>query len=222
MVVGRIHVVVVVLVGESRETVPELMHHYRPERIVKRGRERVEVVDSSASVGLRVGEYDYMFVGDSAEPVCDVADLARGEVSVHVEGAEVRLQRRVFPYALSGYAHSAVLGFERDGDEVEPVPVALERFVREYGVDCGLRVRVEPLLLACRVPLGNYGYIYAVFGASAPQKVSVLGSGLNGICPGLDFSSVPGVGDGDPGCACCLCLIGSGFKNGSPVICGDG
>lgn len=52
--------------------------------------------------------------------------------------------------------------------------------------------------------------------------VSVLGSGLNGICPGLDFSSVPGVGDGDPGCACCLCLIGSGFKNGSPVICGDG
>ena len=118
-----------------------------------------------------------MFVGDSAEPVGDIADLARGEVAIHVEGAEVRLQRRVLPYVLCRYAYSAVLGFERDGDEVEPVPVALERFVREYGVDRGLRVRVEPFLLVFRIPFGNYGYVYAVFGASALQKVSVSGCG---------------------------------------------
>ena len=118
-----------------------------------------------------------MFVGDSAEFVRNAADLARGEVSVHVESAEVRLQSRVLPYALCGYAHSAVLGFECYGDEVEPVPVALERFVREYGVDRGLRVRVEPFLLVFRIPFGNYGYVYAVFGASALQKVSVSGCG---------------------------------------------
>ena len=111
--VGGIHrgvlVVVEIFVGQPAEAVPELVDDDGGKLRVVGRRERVEVVDAPAAIGLRVGQHDDVLIGQSGEQVVEAADVAGREVAVGVERVKVGADSRAPPHAFARDAHATVL-----------------------------------------------------------------------------------------------------------------
>lgn len=199
-VVGLVHVVVVVLVGQAGEAVAELVHHHGAEGAVAGGGERVAVVDASSAVVRRVGQYDDVLVGYAGKGVVQGAQPQGGEVARGVEGVEVRGEGCVLPEPLAGNAHAALGRGQGYGHYLEAVGVALVGGGGEEGLAGGDGVGIEGVGLGLGVALGHNGHVDGL-GVAGGMHHAVRRRGAGQVAQEY-VGGAYGVGEGGQGFAC--------------------
>ena len=163
--VGGIHaligVIIEVLVAEAAIAVAELMDQHLGKGRVVAGGDHHLVVDATATVGVAVDQHDDVLKGDTRQQVIEVVDVARGEVTVAVEGVVVGADGSAAPTAQVRHAGAALKRLGSDSHHVEAVLERLEGFAGKQGIDGALAVAVELAHLSTGVALGHDGQVDA-------------------------------------------------------------
>ena len=87
----------------------ELMYHHRLKPLIVCHGEIVGIEDTATSVFLRVHQYDDVLVRRASQPVVQVLEIQCRQVSVTIEGIEVRVEGGLLPNALGWFARTAFL-----------------------------------------------------------------------------------------------------------------
>ena len=110
--VGEVHRIIVaigILIGQTTERMPELMHHHwtklRPMGIS----EVIGVVDAAPTIVVGIHEDDDMFIGCTCKHIVEFLQMESGQIAIAVERVEMRAQHRVPPYTLSRPTRAALL-----------------------------------------------------------------------------------------------------------------
>ena len=129
IVLLRILVIVVILVAQTRKTVPELVHYHRTEIRIVGGGESVGIVDPAPTIGFGICKYDDMLVRQSRKQVVQFEKVQSSKVALSVEGVERSAHCSLLPYPFGRYAHSAMLGCGSHRNEIEMPAKRPERLV---------------------------------------------------------------------------------------------
>ena len=91
--VGRIEIliliIVVVFIGQTGKTMSEFMHDDRLESRMMRCGQCVSIVDATTTIGIRVGQNDDMFVGDTSQQVMYLEEPLSRKITVRIESREI-------------------------------------------------------------------------------------------------------------------------------------
>ena len=151
----------------------ELMHHDWSETFVVGGGQCIGVVYASASVFVRIGQDDDVLIVDACQRIMQGFEARGGEVTVGVEGAEVRVEGCVLPLVEARDAHSTVFRGTGHGYDIETLLHRAERFVAEEAFAGHLGVLVEGVHFLFRIAFGQDGYVDAPVGRAALEQVAV-------------------------------------------------
>ena len=117
-----------------------------------------------------------MLIWHSAKLVVHVFQTESCQITVHVEGVEMSLERGIFPLPFSRYADAAVMRFQSDSHEVEPILVLAEWLMIQDCLHSCLSVRIEHVHLLCSITFSYDRHVDLLFRCAVLQKVSVLWS----------------------------------------------
>ena len=132
----------------------EFVHRDGKEVSVVGSRKHVAVVNAAASILPGVGQDDDVLVGQTAQTIVQRFDLQRGEITIAVEGVEMRRQRRPLPHAIMGNAHSGILTCQGHSTHIETIAIIAEGRILQNLITRRFRIGKKLLLLGRSVSLG--------------------------------------------------------------------
>lgn len=155
-----------IFIGQTSETVTELMDHHGAELSVLCHGEVVHIEDAATTILGCVDQNDYVLVGQTVEGIVETEDALGCEVTVGVKSVEVGLEGGVFPNTFGRLIGSALGRGGHNGPDVESIGIGGEGLVVEDGFGGLADLLDETWHLLLSVPFGHKGYVDGVLETS--------------------------------------------------------